>query len=341
MRGAIRDYLTFSKKERIGIVLILAVVVIVAAAPAFFTGKTNPADTASLNRFRSQVALLSESTRDSATSHRFSQSAGSRNLANSRAAPDLHYTEMGRESRGAGSVLFDFDPNTLDLNGWLKLGVREKTAKTIGKYLASGGQFRQPADLLRIYGLSEADKKRLLPFVKIAASRKSYDEVRKSQYSNTHRPQEEERDEPWAADENTASYHKKRPRMIEINAADTADWSSLPGIGPVLSRRIVTYRERLGGFYDVRQVGETYGLPDSVFQTMKPYLRCAGAIQQINVNEVTPDDLGRHPYLKRQIARAIVDYRTQHGTFKTVADIKQVMVVTPELFDRISPYLRL
>lgn len=47
---------------------------------------------------------------------------------------------------------------------------------------------------------------------------------------------------------------------------------ALPGIGSKLANRIVTFREKLGGFYAVEQLKETYGLPDSTFQMLKPYL---------------------------------------------------------------------
>ncbi|HEY4876127.1 MAG TPA: helix-hairpin-helix domain-containing protein [Puia sp.] len=52
---------------------------------------------------------------------------------------------------------------------------------------------------------------------------------------------------------------------IDINAADTSAFSTLPGIGSKLSNRIITFRERLGGFYSTNQVAEIYGLSDSTF----------------------------------------------------------------------------
>ena len=48
---------------------------------------------------------------------------------------------------------FYFDPNTLSKDGWQKLGIRDKTIKTIQNYLSKGGHFRKPEDLQRVYGL--------------------------------------------------------------------------------------------------------------------------------------------------------------------------------------------
>jgi DNA uptake protein ComE-like DNA-binding protein len=255
--------------------------------------------------------------------------------------PD-RFSNPNRRGNGADGkltgTLFIFDPNTLDIAGWQKLGVREKTALTIKKYLASGGRFRKADDLLKIYGLSDLDKQRLLPFVRIEAVQ----QLPPAPGVSGNIAQRNATTSPLAAGRNITGEHRsKQPQRIEINTADSSEWASLPGIGPVLSLRIIRYRDRLGGFYDIQQVAETYGLQDSVFQKIKGYLLCKGAIQQIPLNEVTPDILEKHPYLRRQIARAIIDYRAQHGAFKEITDLKQVIAITPELYQRIVPYLRL
>jgi competence ComEA-like helix-hairpin-helix protein len=59
--------------------------------------------------------------------------------------------------------------------------------------------------------------------------------------------------------------------MVDINTADTTTWIALPGIGSKLSQRIVNFREKLGGFYKVEQVGETFGLADSTFKRLNQY----------------------------------------------------------------------
>jgi DNA uptake protein ComE-like DNA-binding protein len=46
-----------------------------------------------------------------------------------------------------------------------------------------------------------------------------------------------------------------------------------------------------------------------------------------------------HPYLRYNLANAIVQYRTQHGNFFSVADIKKIMLVTEEIFNKAAPYL--
>ncbi len=87
-------------------------------------------------------------------------------------------------------------------------------------------------------------------------------------------------------------------------------------------------------------MGETFGLPDSTFQMIRQYLKSENAsIKKININTATIDDLKAHPYIKWSIANPIVAYRTEHGPFAKVEDIKKVMAVTNEIYEKIAPYL--
>jgi len=115
---------------------------------------------------------------------------------------------------------------------------------------------------------------------------------------------------------------------------------SLPGIGSKLAARIVAFREKLGGFYKVEQVAETFALPDSTFQKIKSRLIISHVdIKKLNINIATIDELKAHPYLRYNIANAIVQYRTQHGNFSSISDIKKIMMITEEIFNKAAPYL--
>ncbi|MEI9908826.1 MAG: hypothetical protein WDO71_03640 [Bacteroidota bacterium] len=50
------------------------------------------------------------------------------------------YDRSVSTSTSSGS-LFHFDPNTIDEEGWKKLGLKEKTIHTIQNYLRKGGHF--------------------------------------------------------------------------------------------------------------------------------------------------------------------------------------------------------
>jgi DNA uptake protein ComE-like DNA-binding protein len=126
---------------------------------------------------------------------------------------------------------------------------------------------------------------------------------------------------------------------IELNSADTTALAELPGIGVKLAQRIINFRDRLGGFYSVDQVGETYGLADSIFKKIKPYLHINGGVKKININTATRDELKLHPYIKWNLANILVEYRNQHGHYKSLEELKNISSIEETLFLKIAPYL--
>ncbi|MGQ1946789.1 helix-hairpin-helix domain-containing protein [Geofilum sp. OHC36d9] len=110
--------------------------------------------------------------------------------------------------------------------------------------------------------------------------------------------------------------------VIGMNLSDTADWAALPGIGPVLSRRIVAYRNRLGGFAQVDQLMEVYGISPHLFDQLRPYLRIDRlSLRTINVNTASLSRLRNHPYLDYYKARAIVEGRRAKKRFNQIDEL--------------------
>lgn len=130
------------------------------------------------------------------------------------------------------------------------------------------------------------------------------------------------------------------PAAIDVNAADSSMFVALPGIGSKLAARILKFREKLGGFYSIEQVGETFGLPDSTFLLIKKYLRLRDtAIRRININIAGEDELKSHPYIRWNLSGPIITYRNEHGPYHKLEDLKNVMAVTDAIYERILPYL--
>lgn len=138
---------------------------------------------------------------------------------------------------------------------------------------------------------------------------------------------------------NHYSPYTPRYSPVDINLGDTTAFIALPGIGNKLASRIINFREKLGGFYSFNQVSEVYGLADSIFQKIKPYLQLNDAtVKKININTATIDELKAHPYIKYNIAKAIIAYRNEHGSFLKTEDLKNIMLINDELYLRILPY---
>lgn len=215
---------------------------------------------------------------------------------------------------------FKFDPNTLSTAGWVRLGLSQRTIHTIQNYISKGGRFKRATDLQKIYGLKKQDCERLMPYVQIADT----------QWHVAYK-------QNWPARENKV---KPPPAIIDVNQADTSALIALPGIGSRLATRIVNFRDKLGGFYTVQQLGEVYGLPDSTFQLIKPRLQCAAVLlKKININTADAATLKQHPYIRWNIANAIVQYRQQHGVYQSPNDLQQIAIITPELFQKLVGYI--
>ena len=311
------DYLSFTRRDRIGIIAIIAILLIVFFSPKFISGgRTNPElkDTAWM------VNLKKLEQKESQNIQQFSQNADG-NINNYQYdRSSNHYNDVPK------GELFYFDPNTLSTDGWKKLGLREKTINTIQNYLSKGGRFKKPEDLQRIYGLFPNEFERIAPFIKIE---QDFETNNRREFSDK-----------TPTEIHPAKSFTSRYSVIDINLADTSAYISLPGIGSKLAARIVNFRDKLGGFYSIDQVGETFGLPDSTFQKIKQYLKLENTtIRKININTATVDELKVHPYIRWSLANPIVAYRNEHGFYIKIEDIKRVMAVTEEIYNKISPYL--
>ena len=308
------DYLSFTRKERTGIIIIMVLIITFTLLPFLFPFfiRSKPVDH---SQFEKEIASLHIKQQDTGFKRGNNDEYNDRSY--DQPSEKKYYS---KEPRGE---LFYFDPNTLPAEGWVRLGIKEKTAATIQKYISKGGKFYKPEDIGKIWGLHEDEIKRLIPYVRIEQGTNAGPKA----YGNT---------------EPAKTYEKPKYTLsvIDINTADTSAYIALPGIGSKLANRIIAFRDKLGGFYKVEQVAEIYGLPDSTFQKIKDRLIITNtSVKKLNINSATLDELKMHPYLRYNIANAIVQYRTQHGDFSAVNDLKKIMLISDEIFVKVEPYL--
>lgn len=120
-------------------------------------------------------------------------------------------------------------------------------------------------------------------------------------------------------------------RPLNLNLCDSADLERLPGIGPVLSARIIKYRNLLGGYADKSQLLEVYGLRDSVYRIISSRIEAdTTLLRRLNVNSAGYADLLRHPYLESEHVKAIVEYREQTGNIQGWKVLEDNAMVPPE-----------
>jgi DNA uptake protein ComE-like DNA-binding protein len=306
----VREYLSFTLKERWGTISVVFLILLFTILPFFYPYFIKEKMT-DITAFEKEMARLKI---DSSVKKNYTKDFDKEYYNDY--SPSAKYISKKIET-------FAFDPNTATVTDWVRLGVREKTAITIQKYVSKGGKFYKPEDIKKIWGLNKTDVARLLPYVSIQKSTREYPQYAKKEYP-----------------EKSTSYTPRIIQKIDVNLADTSAFIALPGIGSKLSKRIISFRDKLGGFHSIEQVGETYLLPDSTFQKIKPYLFVRNSsIKRININTASVDEMKAHPYIKYHLANAIFQYRQQHGNYISVEQIKKILIITDEMYQKAAPYL--
>ena len=323
----VSDYLHFSKKERIGVLVLLAGILVIRLVPYYWPAAPAPPVAVPDSLI---VLLIQQKTHDSANRIQNGKTWNRNTFGNgeNRSAGNSSFARASGRDQPLKGKLFPFNPNLATAADWQELGVPEKTIGTILKYREKGGRFRSAEDLFRIYGMPEPLAKRLLPMVRLentpgSASGKIAQTVFREQSS-----EHPKKEDPIS-----------RVKLVRINSADSLDWLALPGIGPKLSGRILSYRQALGGFVAREQIREVYGLADSVFQQLLPMLeQDQQQVRKIPVNSATQEELGRHPYIRWKLAQAIIQYRTANGPLKGLDDLGKIHLIDDALLKKLGPY---
>ncbi|MGI6323204.1 MAG: helix-hairpin-helix domain-containing protein [Bacteroidales bacterium] len=138
----------------------------------------------------------------------------------------------------------------------------------------------------------------------------------------------------------TSNYTFQRREILELNTCDSASLESLPGLGPVLSARIIKYRNLLGGYASVDQLKEVYGLSEDTYNLVSGFLRADPAlVRKIQINNADYKQLIRMPYLERSEISAILKYKELMQKINNIDELIENKIITIEKAAKISPYL--
>ena len=216
-----------------------------------------------------------------------------------------------------------FDPNTANRELLLQVSIPPRAASTILNYRANGGHFRKKEDLLKIFGLTEEVYNRIAPYIQINEIPKKNRPLALADSLQIKKDSIQTPVPPKVIVEEAPA----PPPIIDVNQSDQAAWESIKGIGPYFSKRIINYRDKLGGFSHLEQIKETYNFPDSIYQNIKPQLKLSPITRKIKINQCSIQDLSIHPYLSRRQAKVILNYRRMHGPFQQIADLTNIRVL--------------
>jgi len=314
-----KDFFYFSKGQRVGIIVLVALILIVLAVnyslPLFFpaTETAEPAFLAEVDAFRKTLV-----SRDSVRlADRQRQYDERQRQYEARYRQQFSYPPSAGSNYKVPYTLFPFDPNTVDSAELVRLGLKPYIASNILKYRKKGGTFRTIADFGKVYGITPEKMKELEPFVSIHEMKKA--EVDSLKIKNI---------------------EIKKDIVVELNSADTTELMQVKGIGRSYAKGIIRLRNAMGGFVSVDQLNEIYGMrPENMEQIRSFCTVNFGLVQKIRVNTASAERLNRHPYLSFYQAKAIYELRRNRGKLRDINDLNMLSEMTPENIAKIKPYL--
>lgn len=354
----IQDYFTFSRNERKGITILIVIIFMLAVANKIIFYFETPAkiDTELLTNPSLENNLITDPVNALVKQNglfRFNPNTIDRDALDSLALPEgvkrnmLKFREKGGKYYAGSDFrkiygvtdsiykqmvpllmfenekiqptqvkiqyeLFTFDPNTCSDKDFQRLGLAERQIQTLRNYQSKGGNFRSKADFLKIYGISESQKNALADYVIIEDNEKVIPEKGIG----------------------IGEIH------LEINAADSIEIMKLPGIGNKLSKRIVKYRDLLGGFYAISQLKEVYGLSDKTIRQIEGMVEIDSVkISKVDLNFADWKELARHPYIQKNLANQIIKFRTKYGSIDKPSVLHDSLILSIEEYIRLRPYL--
>lgn len=308
MQNLFKDFFYFTRGEKRGILILIAAICIVFLGGYLISARQrrnqmSPDD-------RSLQATSQQAYEEFITSLEEQEQSGKKQYTS--------YKQKNEES--IPIILTSFNPNTADSITFRHLGLPAWMIKNVLHYRAKGGKFRKTEDFKKIYGMTEEQYSVLSPYIHIPPE----DTARHTSqlYITQTVPVENIKYETGT--------------VLDLNLTDTTELKKIPGIGSGIARLIVGYRQRLGGFYQIKQLKDI----NLDIQQLQAWFNIDPAnVHRINLNRTGVDRLRSHPYINFYQAKAIVEYRKKKGSLTSLKPFSLYEEFTKADLERISHYV--
>ena len=300
-----KDFFYYSRSERRAVYFLLFLIALLLVAIIFYSKRDNASsdlveNSAEVDSFLADVKKVKE--------HSAKESKDD--------CSDAHRT----------GLFFEFDPNSADSIELSRLGLPSYVVKNVLKYRAKGGRFKTPASFSKIYGLTPELFAELAPYIRIPEQLSA--RKKKLGFPKTDSIRVESRQQP--------SDKYSEGTKVNVNIADTIELKKIPGIGSVIARNIVAYRQRLGGFYDLEQLLEVRFFTPELLEW---FVLGDSQVNKLRVNRESLDKLRAHPYLNFYQAKIIVEHRKKRGEIKSLSQLSLYEEFTEKDLNRLSAYI--
>lgn len=291
-RQYFNEWFSFSRSEKNGVIVLLILIVVVSVLH-LFRGYFRDESISDFTEFETQITQMQMEMKNQAS-------------------------EKTQNTQSDSLVLFSFDPNTVSVQEFIKLGFSPKQAETLDKYRQKKGHFYSREDFRKLYFINDSLYNMYAPYIDILP---------------------EEKEAPVTESKKNYSKEEKQIQSVEINSADSALLESLPGIGPSFATRIIRYRDKLGGYSSVSQLMEVFGMTTETFEKVKNHVYTNPAlIRKININACEFRDLIRHPYMDKQKVIRILDFRKVMKRVNNMDELVKNKIIDPSDSEKLIWY---
>ena len=303
-----KDFFYFSKGQRTAI-LVLICLIIITIAVEFLLPYFIPQKEQSKSDFFDEAKRFEQTlvSRDSLRRAQWNQKYDS----------IFHNDKEFVKKEAEKYSLFKFDPNTVDSATFVRLGLKPFIASNILKFRNKGGKFRTAESFSKVYGIYPEKFKELEPYIAIVEAKQTTKDSIKS-----------------------PSTTKIKNIVVDLNSADTTELMKVYGLGRGYAKAIVRFRQQTGGFVNVEQLRELYGMSEENFNKISPSCKInLELVKKIQINTASVERLNAHPYLNFYESKAIYEYRRRKGKLQNANELKAISELKPETIRKIQPYL--
>jgi competence ComEA-like helix-hairpin-helix protein len=236
--------------------------------------------------------------------------------------------ESAKKEKAKPKELFSFNPNTATKAELSLLGLNPKQVHQIINFKEKVTDFKTKKDFAKIYAIDSLTYQTLEAYIDLPDSIK-VELPYKTAYKEPSNKQIKKK------------YKAPKPVVVDLNTAKEEEIQAIKGIGPAFSKRIVKYRNALGGFVSKKQLLEVYGIDDELMSKIESQILIkASKVELIKVNFESAKEIEKHPYFSKALAKELVKNRSFNGRYKDLNDLKKRLKIDTELSNKIKDYIR-
>ncbi|MBO7180341.1 MAG: helix-hairpin-helix domain-containing protein [Bacteroidales bacterium] len=223
-----------------------------------------------------------------------------------------------------------FNPNTVSFEELLAFGLSKAQASNIVNYRDKSGGFRDKAHFRKLYCMTDELFALISPYLVFESKAESPIENIAIE------------DAKIEKSDSKAQSKVREVLVLDLNACDSLDLQQIRGIGKVRAARIYKYGKRLGGYVNVEQLKEVYGIDNELFEQIKGHFTVGKTdIRKININSDEIKQLTAHPYIDFQLAKALIRFRKDYGKdFQSAEEIRYIHFLSEQEAEKLIPYLK-